>query len=256
MLEITAVTDHIYNFKVPYKDIFVGIYVIRHPEGAVLFDAAGCDADVDAYIQPALAQLGITPDRVSHIFISHHHRDHSGGLARAAALYPNARIVSRSSTLAELYPGLLAPEDGCIIAGTLQVVAIPGHTADSAALLDLRTGTLVSGDCLQLYGIFGSGNWYGAIALPADHFAAIEKLRTLPIGMIAAAHDYCPSGMFHRGREAVAQCLEHCVGALERLRGLIHANPQLDDEQLAQLSNADGLPKVAPRIIAALRQLS
>ena len=30
--------------------------------------------------------------------------------------------------------------------------------------LDLRTNTLITGDCLQSYGIYGSGAWYGAVA--------------------------------------------------------------------------------------------
>lgn len=254
MIHTEAINEHIHYFKVPYKDIFVGIYVIRHESGAVLVDTAASDADVDNWIAPALAQLGITPDQVTHIFITHKHRDHSGGLARASVLWPNARIVSRSDVLNEEYPDLLMPEDGQRITDTLQVVTIPGHTADSAALLDLRTNTLVSGDCLQMYGIFGSGDWYGAIALPAVHFTAVEKLRRLPINTIATAHNYHPGGMICRGSEAVTQCLDHCVGALERLRSLIEANPGLDDAQIAQLSNKAELPTVAPRIVAALRQ--
>lgn len=253
MFWIGTLNEYTNYFKVPYKDIFVGIYVIRHAGGAVLFDTAATDADVDEYIMPALAELGFAPEQVTHIFISHHHRDHSGGLARAAALCPYARIVSRSETLRELYPDLLAPEDGELLTEGLQVVAIPGHTVDSAAILDLRTNTLISGDCLQQFGIYGSGNWYGAIPLPVEHVAAVRKLRTLPIDTIAAAHAYHPNGMICRGSADVAQCLYSCVGALDRLRFLMERNPELNDEQLADLSNQADLPKVAPRIITALR---
>ena len=65
MLKIEGVNQHISYFKVPYKDIFVGIYILRHPDGVILFDAAGEDADVDDYIVPALAQLGISAEDVA-----------------------------------------------------------------------------------------------------------------------------------------------------------------------------------------------
>ena len=40
MLDIQTVTSSISVFKVPYKDIFVGIYVIRTEKGVALFDTA------------------------------------------------------------------------------------------------------------------------------------------------------------------------------------------------------------------------
>lgn len=250
MIEIQAITDHISCFKVPYKDIFVGIYIVRTDNGIVLFDTAACGEDVDSYILPALQQQGVTP---THIFISHNHNDHSGGLARAAALFPNATILSRSATLKQTYPGIHCPQDGEMLMDTLQVVTIPGHTEDSAALFDLRTNTLVSGDCLQVYGIYGSGFWYGNITFPAEYFAAIEKLRSLPIDTIATAHDYHPCGMVSNGKAQVAQCLDGCVSALCRVRDIMDANPGLEDAQIAELCNDGTLPKIAPKVITALR---
>ena len=75
MLKIEALNQHISYFKVPYQDIFVGIYILRHPDGAILFDAAGEDGDIDNYIVPALEQLGIAAGELTHIFISHNHKD-------------------------------------------------------------------------------------------------------------------------------------------------------------------------------------
>ena len=250
MLEIKDFNEHISYFNVPYKDIYVGIYVIKTHDGAVLFDTAANDADVDGYIVPALERLGVKP---THIFISHHHTDHSGGLARATALYPDAKIVSRSSKLQETYPDILALEDRQLLTPELQVITIPGHTADSAALLDLRTNTLITGDCLQSYGSYGSGYWYGAVTLTAQHYAAVRKLRALPIENIATAHDYHPVGQFSLGKDAVAARLDSCIGALERVRAIMAANPQLTDEEIARLCNDGRLPKVAVRVVAALR---
>ena len=143
MPEIKTITPDIFCIHVPYRDIFVAIYMIRTERGTVLFDVAGFHDDLDAYIQPALQQLGLVP---THIFISHNHADHSGGLARATELFPDAVILSRSDKLQETYPNVRHFEDGERLLDVLQTVTIPGHTEDSSALLDLRTGTLVSGD--------------------------------------------------------------------------------------------------------------
>lgn len=253
MLEIKKFNEHISYFNVPYKDIFVGIYVIRFDGGAVLFDTAANHWDVDNYIAPALDQLGV---KLTHIFISHNHGDHAGGLARAKELYPNATVLSRSQTLRETYPDIVALEDGAMLTDHLQVVTIPGHTADSAALFDLRTQTLITGDCLQSYGIYGSGYWYGAVTLTAQHYAAVRKLRALPIQNVAAAHDYHPVGQFSIGPDAAAARLDSCIGALERVRSFMDANPTMTDEEVAQLCNDGRLPKVASRVVAALRKAS
>ena len=251
MLELKTFNEHISYFNVPYKDIYVGIYVIKTDDGAVLFDTAANDFDVDNYIVPALEQLGVKP---KYVFISHNHGDHAGGLARVSALYPEAVIVSRNGKLQETYQGILSPEDGTMLTDDLQVITIPGHTSDSAAILDLRTNTLVTGDCLQSYGIYGSGYWYGAVTLTAQHYQAVRKLRALPIENIATAHDYHPVGQFSIGKDAVAARLDSCIGALERVRAIMDANPQLTDEEVAALCNDGRLPKVASRVVAALRK--
>lgn len=251
MLEIKEFNQHISYFNVPYKDIYVGIYVIKTAGGAVLFDTAANDADVDGYIVPALEQLGV---QLTHVFISHNHGDHAGGLARVAELFPDAKIVSRSVKLQETYPGIVALEDGDMLTDALQVITIPGHTSDSAALFDLRTNTLITGDCLQSYGIYGSGYWYGAVTLTAQHYAAVRKLRALPIQNIATAHDYHPVGQFSFSPDAVAARLDSCIGALERVRAIADANPAMTDEEVAALCNDGRLPKVASRVVAALQK--
>lgn len=255
MLKIETLNQHISYFHVPYKDIFVGIYILRSADSVILFDAAGEDADIDNYIVPALKQLGISASQLTHIFISHNHRDHAGGLRRASELFPKAVIVTGSEALKEQYPNTLTPTDGQMLTKDLQIITIPGHSPDSAALLDLRTSTLVSGDCLQSYGIYGSGAWYANIGLPDLHYKAIDKLRKLKIETIATAHNYHPCGMLSFGKQAVAERLDSCIEALERVRNLIKTIPDLNDEQITKLSNDGTLPRIASRIVTALRNM-
>ena len=62
---------------------------------------------------PLLREVGIPPEELTCIFISHNHRDHAGGLAELINACPNARIASRSPPLAEQYgERVFLPEDG------------------------------------------------------------------------------------------------------------------------------------------------
>lgn len=252
MVEIKELNQNISYFTVPYKDIFVGVYVVQTDNGILLFDTAAMSTDVEEYIVPALESLGVRP---KYIFISHNHWDHAGGLPKVKEIYPEAIVVTRDENLAQKYENSIIPKDGDFVLDYLQVVEIPGHTGDSAAIFDKRTNTLISGDCLQSYGIYGSGEWYGAIYLPAEHLKALKKLRTMPIETIATAHDYHPVGMISCGADEVALRLDSCVDALERIRNFIEANSDLSDEEIASICNQEGCyPKVSARVVCSVRK--
>ena len=134
------------------------------------------------------------------------------------------------------------------------MVTIPGHTKDCSALLDVRTKTLISGDCLQSYGICGSGTWAANIIYPDLHVQAIEKVRKLDIEQIITAHDYKPHGFRADGREAVVANLDACITPLRKMQQLILENPQLDNVALQAIYNVDPQqPKVKDAVIGAMR---
>ena len=114
MADIQQVNEHIHRVTLPYKDIFTTVYTINTPQGAVLFDAGSFDTDLEAYMLPLLTAAGIGPTHLKYVFISHNHRDHSGGLPRLLEAFPELQIVTHSGMLREKYgPDLvLCPADG------------------------------------------------------------------------------------------------------------------------------------------------
>ena len=238
-----------------YKDIFTTVYVLKTEKGVLLFDAASFDYDADDYIMPALATVGITPEDIKYVFISHNHADHAGGLAGVMKHCPNAVILSRSGALKEKFSQytVVCPEDGDVVLDVLQVVTIPGHSADSSAIFDTRTSTLISGDCLQAFGIFGSGKWASNITLTAEHYAALDKLDRMPIQGLLTAHDYHPYGWSADGAEAVKAYIDACRQALDTVKKLILDEKGLDDEAVCAAFESQGYPYLSPRVSAAMR---
>lgn len=254
MVQFVPVDQHIYRLNLLYKDIYTSVMVLVSHHGNILFDTAFTQADVETQILPAYRQLGI--DDPKFIFISHNHIDHAGGLPWVLEAFPQATVLSRSPALREKYPhrNVIAPEDGALISEDFRVVTIPGHTPDSAALLDLRTGSLLTGDCLQGYGIYGSGAWGAVIPWIELHLQALKKLHTMDIRAIHAAHDYHPYGESVSGKEAAMAYVDGCLAALLRVRDILKNNWTLDDEGVAALCNDGKLPRVPARIVTALRE--
>ena len=250
------INDNIYFFRTEYKDIFTTVYVVKTPVGVLVFDAASFDCDIDNSIKPALDELSISEDELKYVFISHNHVDHAGGLKRFLEVYPNVTVLSRSEALAEKYANakVIAPNDNDVILNVLKVITIPGHTMDAMGILDTRTDSLISGDSLQLYGIFGSGLWGSNINFVLEHRAAIDKLRTIKLSEIMTAHDYHPLGQRYIGEEQIAAALDFCIEPLDKVVKLIEDNPDKDDETLAAIYNDGTLPTLATRIITKVRK--
>lgn len=255
-MELQKINEHIYRAEIPYKDIFTTVYVVKTAKGAVLFDAASFDEDVENYILPVLREASVGEGELKYIFISHNHRDHAGGLPVLLPKFPDVRVVSRSNLLPDKFAGysFLQPEDGDTLLDVLRVVTIPGHTPDSMALLDTRTGTMLTGDSLQLYGIYGSGPWGANIGLPVEHIQAVEKVRGLSVEEILTAHDYHPCGWHYVGREQITRALDSCIAPVMKVKELLTANPNLDDAGICKHYNdAEYLPNLNEKLVSSMR---
>jgi len=249
----TEINADITRLVIPFKDIYTSVFIIKTPAGAVVFDTATYDSDVEDYILPALAECG---KPLCGVIVSHAHGDHVGGLPRLMREFPQCPIVSRHADLLREYPGTtgILPASGDTLFDVLKIYSVPGHTGDSLAVLDTRTGTLITGDSLQSWGIYGSGAWGANIRLIAEHLAALDVLRALDVQVLAAAHDYHPYGNTVTGREAYLAYIDSCEEALYRIRKEALLYPEKDAKTLAAEYNAkSGLPKVGAHVFDAVR---
>ena len=257
MENLTKLTDAIYRLVIPYKDIFTTVYTVKTDKGVLLFDAASTDSDVENYIIPMLDELRVTKDELKCVFISHDHKDHSGGIERLLREFPGATVLSRKDRIRLLCEGssVLSLNDGEVFMDVFKLVAIPGHSADSAAVLDMRTNTLITGDSLQVYGIFGSQEWGSNISLTAEYLNAIEKLRKIEIDNIYSAHDFHPYGFKAEGKDEVKKFIDASEEPIRKILDLIINNPELEDEAIHDLYNGSAkVPPVRVGVVKAARE--
>lgn len=204
-----ALHAELYRVLVPFQDLTTTVYAVLRSEGVTLIDSATYPEDVDAYILPALAELGVLPSQVTTLALTHRHGDHAGGIARLSACFPQATVRAMAPIALDTYRPLT---DGEQLPGGLQALHLPGHTADSMGYFDTRTHTLLSGDCLQLRGV---GRYRNGVSDPAQYVRSVERLRAMPIECIVAAHEYDPLGSIARGRAAVLAYLDACIQAIQ-----------------------------------------
>lgn len=127
---------------------FVSAYVLVRGNEAAVVDT-GTEGSVDA-IGSTLATLGVTFDDVGHVILTHHHPDHVGSLPGVLGAASGAHAYAGTADVANItgVDGLTAVDDGDDVFG-LQVIATPGHTPGSIAVLDTGIGLLVVGDALN-----------------------------------------------------------------------------------------------------------
>ncbi|MBO5480692.1 MAG: MBL fold metallo-hydrolase [Clostridia bacterium] len=177
----------IYRLKVPFDDLYTSVFLIQTESANVLVDSATTPQDVEVYILPALRERGIAPD---YLLLTHNHGDHAGGKDRILQAYPGVKLI-------------LEGVNGLI------VYELKGHTLDSIGVLDERSGTLISGDGLQGYGV---GKYRCSLVSREEYIKTIEKIRQdKRIENILFSHAYEPwkkSGAF--GRKAIEKILDDC----------------------------------------------
>lgn len=154
------------------EDGFVRFFLLAGSERALMIDSgAGCPNARE--IAETLTDLPVT------LLNTHGDGDHVSGngafvsFCMSEADYNNCRVGQRfpESRLEPLYDGDVIDLGG----RRLEIIAIPGHTYGSVAILDADARTLYSGDSVQDGHIF----MFGAHRQPDAFAGALDKLQAI-----------------------------------------------------------------------------
>jgi glyoxylase-like metal-dependent hydrolase (beta-lactamase superfamily II) len=104
------------------------IALVRDADALIVVDP-GMVADRGLILDP-LRALGVEPEAVTHVFLSHHHPDHTINIA----LFRNAEVVDFwARYIDDLWIDL--PGDGYQLSPRTELWLTPGHTAEDASLI-------------------------------------------------------------------------------------------------------------------------
>ena len=142
----------------------VSVHLIRQGDQLTLIDAGGGTAfgPTTGNLAASLQAIGVTPDRIGRVVMTHLHPDHAGGLlSEAGAVFANASLHVHEDELAfwtDAEAAAAAPEmmqpffalaqamrdaygervqtfaDGTDLGGGLTAMALPGHTPGHSGL--------------------------------------------------------------------------------------------------------------------------
>ncbi len=163
------------------------VSLIEDEDARIVVDP-GMVASRDEILNPLRAR-GLGPDDVTHVFLTHHHPDHTVNVA----LFPNASVVDFWAA----YRGTEWTDhqgDGYHLSPNVSMILTPGHTNEDATLLARTDDGVVA--CTHL--------WWRADRTPevdplADDQAALEASRAR---VLAEADVVVPGhgGPFRTGR--------------------------------------------------------
>lgn len=157
------------------------VYLVEASEPTLIEAGPGADHD---RITTALDRLGVGPDSLAHVVVTHIHMDHAGGVGALLQRYPNAtvwvhevgarhlvdpeRLVASTARtygndrMRALY-GTMVPSPPDRVRGvnageriglgdrSLTVVHTPGHASHHVALHDDRSGSMWTGEAIGSY---------------------------------------------------------------------------------------------------------
>lgn len=141
---------------------------------------------------PVLALLQAQGLELVTILITHHHADHTGGIAALRAAYPQVQVVGPQSTKIQGFDQTLSEGDKIRVLGLeFAVLEIPGHTLDHIAFywaddaVDMAP-ILFCGDTL-----FAAGCGRIFEGTPAMMLNSLQKLQRLDAATrVYCAHEY------------------------------------------------------------------
>jgi glyoxylase-like metal-dependent hydrolase (beta-lactamase superfamily II) len=218
----------------PFTFRGTGVYIVGRGEVAVIDPGPDDPAHMEALTR-ALAQ-----ERVTHIFVTHRHLDHSPA-ARPLAAATGAKIYASGIAPRFSPDDFVAEEgddfafkpditlrDGDVFSGenwTLEAMFTPGHTSDHVCLALREENALFSGDHIM--------GWSTSVVSPPDgdmdaYLASLEKVQTRNFATlwpthgppVTAVHEFIDAYRAHR-MDREAQIIARLQAGQTRIKDMI-----------------------------------
>lgn len=124
----TARVDVLVEGTAGHGSVMSTVSLVRDAGTIIVIDP-GMVRDRRQILDP-LTDLGVTPDQVTDVVLSHHHPDHTLN----AALFPNARVHDHWA-IYENDQWTSREADGVLITPSVRLIATPGHTPQDITTL-------------------------------------------------------------------------------------------------------------------------
>ncbi len=150
----------------------------------------GATASIDAPdAAPILSALAEKKWKLTDIWVTHHHADHTQGIPGLKAAFPDARIIGPAKEAAKIGRLDVAVKEGDVVSlgpHKAKVIEVPGHTLGHVAYWFEEDGVLFAGDTL-----FAMGCGRAFEASPEVLYRSVMKLAALPPEtQIYCGHEY------------------------------------------------------------------
>ncbi len=247
--EFEKITDGIYRLCVPFDgNIYTSVFALIDEKGTIIVDSGSNEFDATNYVIPALENMQIKPDW---FICTHLHGDHHGGLKTLIEKYPNADVGGFFTVQFGNEKGTQTFEDEQELFDRFKMFHLKGHSNDGLAVLDKKTATLVTGDCLQQLGLTRFGT---SICGLAQYRSAVNRVREIKPKTVVASHDYEPFGYLIQGEEAIEKMLLNCIEAIDNIELFVIKNENLASDLLAKAHSEQfpKLPYVPPNTFQAI----
>lgn len=165
------------------------IYVIGRDEAFIVDTGVG---NYSNPVWPQLEALGLTPDKVKGVVLTHAHHDHAMGtfiILRRADPKVYVHRLDTKYIASRLGPNLVEVEDGDVIETELwplEVIWTPGHTEGGMCLYAREERILFSGDTVFPDGNYGS--YYGESGSLKAIIESLKRLSELEIDIMLPGH--------------------------------------------------------------------
>jgi glyoxylase-like metal-dependent hydrolase (beta-lactamase superfamily II) len=164
------------------------VYVIGRNEATLIDTGIGNSANP---LLPQLEKIGVHPENVKKIVLTHFHHDHAMGTYIIQTSTDPKIFIHKldAKYVSNLGPNLKEVEEGEIIETErwpLEVVSSPGHSPGSICLYSNEMRILFSGDTVMPQGYFGRYDFEGGSL--KSLIESLEKLSRLRVEVLLPGH--------------------------------------------------------------------